>query len=193
MKSGDGARVAYPLFQEEDGGANPTSPLQLQIVEMNVHKAQELNALWHSRLPIYNTGFCLNSTISFGAIFENRFYAVAIWTNPVACNLPQHKWLELRRMAIAPDAPKNTASRMISIMCKVIRKKFPRIKKLISYQDVEAHTGTIYKASGWAKGPEHKGGSWNRPNAINSWNKKFRVRPDLNEATGPKIRWEKDL
>lgn len=191
--SGDGAKVAYPLFQEEDGGSSPTSPLQFRIVEIHVSKAQELNALWHSRLPIYNTGFCLNSAISFAAIYENKIYAVAIWSNPVACNCPQKEWLELRRMAICSDAPKNTASRMLSVMVKVIRKKFHHVTKLISYQDTEVHTGTIYKASGWIKGKEHKGGSWNRPNAHNSWNLKKRTRPDLNEATGPKIRWEKDL
>jgi len=30
---GDGARVAYPLFQRGDGGAIPTSPLQFHIYE----------------------------------------------------------------------------------------------------------------------------------------------------------------
>ena len=192
MTGGDSARVAYPLFQEEDGGANPTSPLQFEIIEIDRYKAQELNRQWHSRLPEYNTGFCLNSIVSYGAISNNKYYAVAIWTNPVAAALPQHKWLELRRMAICSDAPKNTASRMISIMTKLIKKKFPHVIKLISYQDCETHQGTIYKASGWTIGNYHSGGSWNRPNAKNL-NGKPRTRPDLNQATGAKIRWEKDL
>lgn len=52
-------------------------------------------------------------------------------------------------MAIAPDAPKNLASRFLSIMVKEIRRARPDIIKLISYQDTAVHKGTIYKASGW--------------------------------------------
>jgi len=190
--SGDGARVAYPLFQEGDGGSCPTSPLQFKIVEVEVRRAQKLNQEWHSRLPIYETGSCLNATVCFAAIYENRFYAVAIWSHPVARLLPQKTWLELRRLAIAPDAPKNTASRVISIMARIIKKKFPGVNKLISCQDTEVHLGTIYKASGWEIGNEHSGGSWCRPNSQNKSGTP-RNRPDLNKAVAPKIRWEKDL
>lgn len=193
MMSGDDARVVYPLFQAEDGGSIPTSPLQFEIIEMDRYRAQKLNEMWHSRLPIYNTGFCLNSIVSYGALFEYIFYAIAIWTNPVAPNLPQHKWLELRRMAIAPDAPKNTASRMLGVMAKLIKRKLPNVEMLISYQDTEVHAGTIYKAAGWVQGSFHRGGSWNRPNSKNTYNKRPRIRDDLNKAIGPKIRWQKEI
>lgn len=189
----DDVRVALPLFQAVCGGSTPTSALQLQIEEIDRYLARDLNACWHSRLPEYDTGFCLNSLVSFGAIHGGKYYAIAIWTNPVAANLPQHEWMELRRMAIAPDAPKNTGSRMLGIMAKMIRRKFPHVERLVSYQDEEVHTGTIYKAAGWTVGGRHKGGSWNRPNAVNSWNGKPRTRPDKNGATGPKTRWEKIL
>lgn len=190
---GDSVRVAYPLFQTEDGGSIPTSPLQFEIIEIDRYVARDLNTLWHSRLPIYNTGFCLNSLVSYGALFHNKYYAVAIWTNPISPALPQHTWMELRRMAIASDAPKNTASRMLGVMARLIKKKFPNVERLISYQDVESHRGTIYKAAGWTVGSKHRGGSWNRPNSLNTHNGKPRIRPDLNKATGPKIRWEKVL
>ena len=49
--------------------------------------------------------------------------------------------------AIASDAPKYTATRMLSIMVKRIKKEFPDIVRLISYQDTEVHKGTIYKAA----------------------------------------------
>ena len=190
-QSGDDVRVAYPLFnQVEGGGSIPTSPLQFQIAEMSIYKARDLNALWHSRLPIYDTGFCLNSLVSYGALFQNKYYAIAIWTNPVAPNLPQHEWLELRRMAIAFDAPKNTASHMLSVMAKLIKLKFPQVERLISYQDEEVHKGTIYKASNWIIGAHHRGGSWNRPNSRNKSTGLPRTRPDLNKAIGAKTRWE---
>ena len=189
----DSVRVAHPLFQTDRGGSTPTSALQLQIVELDRYVARDLNALWHSRLPVYSTGFCLNATAAYGAMFEGIYYASAIWTNPVAQALPQHEWLELRRFAIGPDAPKYTASRMLAVMVRLIRKKLPHVVNLISYQDVEAHQGTIYKAAGWIATTKHSGGSWNRPNSTNKSNGKPRTRPNLNEATGPKIRWEKKL
>jgi hypothetical protein len=92
-------------------------------------------------------------------------------------------------MALSPEVPKNTASRMLSVMRRLIERKFPEVEKLISYQDTEVHRGTIYKAAGWIIGATHKGGSWNRPNSKNL-NGKPRTRPDNNQATGPKIRWE---
>ncbi len=191
MNRADGVRVAQPLFQEAGGGSLPTSALQLFIESIGIRPAVELNALWHSRLPIFDTGFCLNGW-AYAASFEGVFYAVAIWSNPVAASLPQHEYLELRRFAIANDAPKNTASRMLAVMSRLIVKDFPKVIKMISYQDEETHAGTIYKAAGWVVGSKHKGGSWNRPNAKNS-NGKPRTRPDLNAATGPKTRWEKDI
>jgi hypothetical protein len=185
-------RVAYPLFQAEGGGSTPTSALQLRFEPIPARTAQKLNALWHSRLPIYDTGFCLNSTISYGAECGGVYYAIAIWTNPVAAALPQHEWLELRRMAISDDAPKNTASRMLAFMARDIKRRFPRVIRLVSYQDCEAHAGTIYKAAGWEATALHRGGSWNRPNAKNQ-NGKPRTRPDRNSATGQKQRWELGL
>lgn len=152
----DGAMVAYPLFQEEGSGSIPTSTLQLNIVEINCKDAIRLNRLWHSRLPKMSQAI---GAICYGAEFKGIWFAVAIWTHPVARLLPQNKWLELRRLAISPNAPKNTPSRMISIMTRMIRKKSPHLEKLISYQDTEVHTGTIYKASGWTPIDIMKSGS----------------------------------
>ena len=182
--SGDIARVEYPLFQKEDGGSIPTSPLQFTINKISIQKAKTLNQLWHSRLPIYETGFCEKAKICFGALYEGIFYAVSIWDNPTARMLPQYTWLELKRMAIAPDAPKNTASRMIKIMLSIIKRDFPEITTVISYQDIDVHKGTIYKASGWKPVNYYAGGNWKRPK---------RPRPDLNKSFAPKIRWQKEI
>ena len=174
----------------EDGGAIPTSPLQFYVGEIDRYTARDLNAKWHSRLPFYKTGFCLNAKVAYGLFYKNLVYGVAIWSNPVARNLPQKEYLELRRMALSPQCPKNTASRMLSVMTRLIKKKYPEITRLVSYQDVEVHTGCIYRASGWRIGLVHRGGSWNRPNSKNLSNGKPRTRPDSNRATGPKVRWE---
>jgi len=176
-QSGDSIRVVHPLFQEEGGGANPTSPLQLHIGRISQRLAMQLNGTWHSRLPsISNWQNCE----AYGAEFGGIFYAVAMWSIPSARMLNGKNWFELRRMAIAVDAPKNTASRMLSVMLRLIKKEHPEIVKLISYQDTAVHTGTIYKASGWTIGRNSKGGEWNRPS---------RERISA-QAASPKIRWE---
>jgi hypothetical protein len=113
---------------------------------------------------------------------------VAAWSNPVARLLPQQTWLELRRFAIAPDAPRFTASRMLGWMRRDILKRFPGVIRLVSYQDLQAHTGTIYKASGWhhAKNFKPRARGWigwgNRP-------RKGRT----NQSVAPRMRWEFDL
>jgi hypothetical protein len=104
---------------------------------------------------------------------------------PVARLFNGKNYLELRRMAISAEAPKNTASRMISIMVKAIRRAKPHIVKLISYQDTDVHSGTIYKASGWVEAATRKGGD-------DAWSCNVRKRAKT-PASGDKIRWEKDL
>ena len=139
------------MFQTEGGGATPTSPLQLHLGTISLDLAIDLNRLWHSRLPVVDRSNIIRNkySISFGAEFGGRWYASAIWSSPVARLLDGTKVLELRRFAIAPDAPKNTASRMLRVMCNKIRKSFPAIKLAVSYQDEAVHAGTIYKAAGW--------------------------------------------
>jgi len=85
-------------------------------------------------------------------------------------------------MAICDSSPKNTASRMISVMIKKIRAKFPSLNLAVSYQDTEVHTGTIYKASGWTATQITKGADWNVS----------RDR-DASQSTADKIRWEYEL
>lgn len=186
---GDSTRVVHPLFQTEDGGSIPTSPLQLHIGEVSVAKAIDLNALWHSRLPSVIRGNIDRNrhSVCFAAEFDGVFYASAIWSSPVAGDLltKGEYWLELRRFAIADDAPKNTASRMLSIMCRLIRARFPEIVRLISYQDTEAHAGTIYKAAGWSRGKVVTDTNWGLRRSPTG-----RVRNAV-IAPGVKVRWER--
>jgi hypothetical protein len=110
---------------------------------------------------------------------------VIIFSSPVAQNRFKDgkKMLELRRLALGNNCPPNTASRVISISLKLVSKKFPEIKRVISYQDMSVHKGTIYRASGWVNTTE--------TNFI-SWTTKKRKR-NKDQAIGKKIRWEKVL
>lgn len=188
--SGDSTVVVHPLFQEEDDGSIPISPLQLTLSVIEARLAQTLNAAWHSRLPETHLGNIVGHPISvcYGAHFRNRWYAVAIWTTPIAANRLTDGWscLELRRLAISDAAPKNTATRLLRLMRLMIARRYGSITKLLSYQDTDVHTGTIYKAAGWRIGAR---------SAYVTWGSEQSGRSHVyeNQATGDKIRWEYSL
>lgn len=183
----DSVRVAYPLFQTDGGGSTPTSALQLFFTTCSRECFVGCNRLWHSRLPEIGRSF---GRVYYRAEFGSMIYAVAFWSNPVARLLPQQTWLELRRLAIAPDSPKNTASRMISWMVRDIKKRFPEVERLISYQDCDVHTGGIYKAAGWkqAEGYVSRARGWGN----DTGGGKARCgRTD--QAVAPRMRWELEI
>jgi hypothetical protein len=177
----DGVRVAYPLFnQAGGGGSTPTSALQLFFREVDLPTAKALVRAWHSRLPRFGRFAC---RAAYVAEHDGIFYAVAIWTNPLSHKLPQMEWLELNRLAVASDAPKNTASRMLAWMARDIRKRLPGVVRLVSYQDTEVHAGTIYRAAGWEPTRLSEGDTWDRPSRPRS----------VPQSAAPKQRWEKGI
>lgn len=184
-RSGDGVPVAQPLFQEAGSGSTPTSPLQFHFHRIAVEEAAVLNALWHSRLPHFPLRTARKAW-AFVAEYEGRFYATAIWTPPVARLLNGKGWIELRRFAISPQAPKNTASRMLGWMVRELRRLEPWIGRFISYQDIEVHTGTIYKAAGWRQAENYVC----RTRTWTGW----RNRPRRKEqGIAARMRWEMDV
>jgi hypothetical protein len=145
--------------------------------------AISLNRLWHSRLPkVVESNIIRNRHHAcYGAECGGIWFASAIWSSPVAMGLPQD-WIELRRLAIAPDAPRNTASRMLGWMVREISKTIP-VSRCISYQDCDVHTGGIYRAAGWVptvKSFDH------RNRGLRSGRKR-----NMNQTTATKQRWEK--
>jgi len=160
------------------------SPRELEIKEINPKVAVRLNNLYHSRLPKIPVSNILRNThyICYGLFYGSKAIGVAIWSSPVAQNRFDNgkEILELRRLALNNECPKNTASWCIGRMVKLIRLKFPDIKRLISYQDTDVHQGIIYKASNWVIGGE---------TGFISWSTAKRERNE-DQATGDKIRWE---
>ena len=187
----DGATQAHPLFQVGDGGSIPTSALQLKFMEIEMRIAADLNRQWHSLLPRTDLGnlLCGNMSVAYVAEFEDKYYAVAIWSQPIIRSNCDGKTIELRRMAICKDAPKNTASRMIAIMGKLIKRKFPILEKAISYQAIDVHKGTIYKASGWTPVGSV---SPARPQRFSNVNRNTRATGPL-QTHSAKQRWEYSL
>ncbi len=160
----------------------PISALSLTVERIPVEMACDLNRRWHSRLPkIEKSNVVRNADyVCYGAMCGGIAYAAAIWSSPVARLLNDGRTLELRRLAIAADAPRNTASRMLGVMRRLISREVPHIERLVSYQDTKVHTGGIYRASGWQATRTAKGQEWGRPS-----------RPrDAVQSAAPKVRWE---
>lgn len=182
--SGESIRVMHPLFQMEEDGSIPISPLSVRdlwIEELSFERARELNGLWHSKLPRMGTGFIKNQPfLSFAATYRGIIYAVVIWSNPVGRNLPQDTWMELRRLAGAPELPRNGCSWMLGRMARLIRRKRPEIERLVSYSIIGEHSGTIYKAAGWSPTSVNTDGNWTRTK---------RPRPKA-QSENAKQRWE---
>ena len=180
----DNVRDSMPLFnQGGSDGLKPISALQLKISECGMRRAQELNRLWHSVLPETFLGNLVGNARNVAYVAEQGTiaYGVAIWTTPIAANRLKDGWdmMELRRLAIADDAPKNTASRMLSVMRKMIKRKWPEITRLISYQAEAHHKGTIYKAAGWQPVARSESSTWHEGEH----------RADM-QTKSAKIRWE---
>lgn len=180
---------AFPLFGSSSSA--PTSAKQLHLFEIDMRTARDLNHRWHSMLPRTDLGnlLCGNMSVAYGAMFEEQWYAVAIWSQPIIRSVCDGKTIELRRLAISADAPKNTASRMLSIMCRLVPTKFPFVKKAVSYLAVDVHAGTIYRASGWTPVGQVVNA---RPQRFSGVNAKTRATAPL-QTTSRKQRWEIQL
>lgn len=175
-----------PLFRSGLGGSNPTSALHLKIRECGMRRAQELNRAWHSVLPETHLGNLVgnNRNVAYEAEVNEVSYAVAIWTTPIAANRLTDGWLilELRRMAISDKAPRNTASRMLAVMTRLIKKRWPELKRLVSYQAEKHHRGTIYRAAGWHPVATSEAQTWHEGESR-----------AVMQTDSAKVRWELEL
>jgi hypothetical protein len=179
-------RLALPLI-EPPGGSAPARARQLTVDRCDVRHARVLIARWHSRLPDTQAGPWM---AAYRAAFDGVTYAVALWNSPSARTLAG-SCIELRRMAVAPDAPHCAASRFLSQMVRAVRLEFPSYERAISYQDLAVYTGTIYRAAGWevayVSKPRQRDRSSTRPGTrrMYRWNLNG-LEPD----SAGKVRWE---
>ena len=148
---GDSSTIELPLFQGDDGGLTPTSPLQLYFKEIEPNTAALAYSKWHY---LKDTAFI--STINFGAFFNYTLQGAISFGPTNATKLKgffdeesNRRWMEIKRLVMSPLCPRNSESRFIAITIKMLRKKF-LLDGLVTYADAaQGHCGTIYKASGF--------------------------------------------
>ena len=191
--SAEGDWVAHPLFQAEGGGSTPASALSVRSLVFEPCAKSHAVALcrrWHSRLPNVQRG---PWQYAFHARSESTTVAVALWNNPSTRSLPSH-WLELRRMACAPDRPLHTASAFLAWMVRWFKQNASERERCISYQDTAVHRGTMYSAAGWV--PAYTGNERVRDRSGKRVGTDRMYRWNTNGAdadASAKVRWEKRL
>ena len=185
------SEIVYPLLAHfEDAIKNDIRARDLVFELCAKDYAVKCIKRWHSRLPNIGSG---PMQFAFHGHQGGKTYVVALLSNPVARTLPSH-WIELRRMACAPDAPRNTASRFLGWMLQYFIKHYAERERLISYQDTAVHQGTIYKAAGWY--PAHTSVARTRDRSTKRVGTNRLYRSNINGSevdSSPKIRWEKSF
>lgn len=149
--SGDSSMGELPLFQKEDGGSIPTSPLHLRFHRISHKGACKMYALHHY---LGDTKFI--SQINYGAYLNDALEGAISYGPPNATELDgywdrhtQYGWWEIKRLALSDRCPRNSESRFIAYTMRQLRKT-AHVKGFVSYADSGAgHTGIIYKASGF--------------------------------------------
>lgn len=117
----------------------------------------------------YSKRFVGSSRIHLGVSMDGRLVGVlqfGVAMNPQSmgsimegCTL--YEYLELNRMWLHDDAPRNSESRAISYAIKYIRRKEPKIKFIQSFADERCGlSGTVYQAANFLYCGMHVGKFW---------------------------------
>ena len=106
----------------------------------------------------YSRGVVRNSYVHLGVFLDGqRLGAMQLGyvLNPrradrIVAGTGVHEYLELNRMWLADEAPRNSESRAISYAVKYIRRVLPRVKWIQSYADERCGGwGVVYQAAGF--------------------------------------------
>lgn len=149
--SGDSLMVEQLANQLSNGGSIPTSSLQFKITECPLLDIKEFIEKTHYSHSVFGVTpeFC------FSVKQNNKIVGGAIFGKPGGMGVlkkysenGKFRTTELRRFVLADDCPRNSESRVIGIILRLLTKK--GLQRILSYADPNAgHTGVIYKATGF--------------------------------------------
>lgn len=125
----------------------------LKVILIDSRAANAFVRRYHYSGKIVN-----NSRLHFGVFVGEKLKGVMSFGCPMDKNrairlVNNTKWggmLELNRMAFAPELPKNSESRALSVALRLIRRNYPQVKWIQTYADAcQCGDGTIYRATGF--------------------------------------------
>lgn len=136
----------------------------------------------------YSKSVCNNSQLSFIVKYKG-FIEGAIQFGPSidsrrvssSLGLDFGETIEINRMALSDNLPKNSESRVIGFCIRFIKKNYPKIKAIISFADAcQCGDGTIYRASGFVLNSIKKNDTMRLlPNGKIVANLNFKLKKDL--------------
>lgn len=106
----------------------------------------------------YSGKVCQNSQLHIGVFYHGKLEGAMQFgpsidkrkTQGLVTGTGWNEFIELNRMAFTDVLPRNSESRAISIALKILKKKAPHLKWVISFADAcQCGDGTIYRASGF--------------------------------------------
>jgi hypothetical protein len=99
---------------------------------------------------------------AYGLVVDGKLAGVAIWGYGVRPRHTIEKWfpgvkiseyLELNRLCLLDEMPRNSESRFLSFVVERIRQDFPDVKVLLSWADgLRGKPGFVYQACSWLYG-----------------------------------------
>lgn len=122
----------------------------LVVKAINSKAANEIVKKYH-----YSGKVCQNSQIHFG-VFKKGILVGALQFGPStdkrrmgqSLGIGMNESLELNRMAISDVCGKNTESRVLGICLRILKKKYPFLRCIVSFSDAcQCGDGIIYRAS----------------------------------------------
>lgn len=143
--SGDSSKVQHPLFQMEEGGAVPTSPLQCKVYPCRFKDIRHIFEKYHYKGGHMGGGISLCLALKYN---ERIVGGIVIGKLRQEKKYSKYgKVVELRRMACLDECPKNTESYFLSKAIWFLKKNTD-VEMVISYSDKSVgHTGVIYRAA----------------------------------------------
>lgn len=126
----------------------------IRHIRRAVHRAAV--AMWHSHHKP-----TVGETFALGAFVDGKIVAAGVMGIPVAPALQDDRTWEVSRLAVGPDAPPHTASRLLGACGRVMTEA--GIDRQISYTRVD-EPGTCYLAAGWRPVAYVKADTHNRGN-----------------------------
>jgi len=130
----------------------------MSVKDIEIKKLPSTRANNFIRNNHYSGKIVPNSKFHFGIFYNNKLEGVLQYGNPMDKNktiglVKNTKWnnfIELNRMALTDNLPKNAESRSIAITIKLLKKYAPHLDWILTYADgTQCGDGTIYRASGF--------------------------------------------
>ncbi len=152
---GVGVSSSTARYQRDDGGASPTTPLQLSPRDLTLRTippsvAADMFVRWHY-LHSAPAGVKLTFGVFAGACLAG---AVALNAGPINAHrlvqgAERGDGLCLARLWLADDLPPNSESRILGLLVRFLRQN-TSVRFLVSYADpAVGHVGVVYQAAGW--------------------------------------------